>query len=171
MVSIKNCQTWESLFNKYNELDKASVKNINQINDIKNNLIKLLGNQNKDDIQFYKSIIENSHFYLYNSIKIRREKFINDLNTIWGQININKEMDTLTKSNFASLLKDYDKMAKDIIYSRENNTPLTWVKNDMIASLEEIESDMNEVMKYHLNMLEYLHKMSELEKNFYCSVE
>ena len=76
MSNIKNCQLWESLFNTYNELDKDTVKNINKINEIKNNLTKLLGNQSKDDIHFYKSIIDNSHFYLDNSIKIRKTKFL-----------------------------------------------------------------------------------------------
>ena len=49
-----------------------------------------------DDITFYKSIIDNSHFYLTNSIKIRKTKFINDLNYIWNLINNSKQMDDLT---------------------------------------------------------------------------
>ena len=170
MESKKNIQSWESLYTNYFELEKASLKNIDHINDVKKNLLKLLGNQKKDDIIFYKSIIDNSHFYLTNSIKIRKTKFINDLNYIWNLINT-RQMDDLTKSNFTSLLKDYDKMAKDIIYSREHNTPLNWVKNDMIESLEIIEKDMTEIMKYHLNMLEYIYKMTELEKTFYCSAD
>ena len=171
MENIKNSQLWESLYHEYCQLEKDSLKNIDHIGEIKNNLVKLLGNQKKDDITFYKSIIDNSHFYLNNSIKIRKAKFIKDLNSIWCQININKQMDDLTKSNFMTLLKDYEKMAKDIRYSRENNTILTWVKNDMIESLEMIESDMTEIMKYHLNILDYIYKMTELEKVFYCSVE
>ena len=171
MESKKNIQSWEALYTSYSELEKASFKNIDHINDIKKNLLKLLVNQKKDDITFYKSIIDNSHFYLTNSIKIRKAKFINDLNYIWNLINNSKQMDDLTKTNFTSLLKDYDKMAKDIMYSREHNTPLTWVKNDMVESLEIIEKDMNEIMKYHLNMLEYIFKMTELEKNFYCSAD
>lgn len=171
MDSAKNIQSWESLYTKYFELEKTSLKNIDDINDVKKNLLKLLGNQKKDDINFYKSIIDNSQFYLSNSIKIRKTKFINDLNYIWNLINNSRQMDQLTKSNFLLLLKDYTKMTKDIIYSREHNTPLKWVKNDMIESLEIIEKDMAEIMKYHLNMLEYIYKMTELEKNFYCSID
>jgi hypothetical protein len=56
----KNILQWEEMFNKYCELELKCVNNINGILEIKNNLKKLLGNQKKDDILFYKSLIDNS---------------------------------------------------------------------------------------------------------------
>ena len=165
---MKNIQDWDNKYIKYCDLEKTCMGYINNIYEIKNNLTKLLGNQKKDDIVFYKSIIDNSHFYLISSLKIRKAKFIKDLNFIWIQINDCKQMDELNKSNFSSLLKDYEKMSKDIIYARENNTVLTWVKDDKIESLQMLEKDFNEIMDYHTNMIEYFNKITKLEKKFYC---
>jgi hypothetical protein len=165
---MKNIQVWEAKFNKYNEIEKTCLTNIANVFEIKNNLTKLLGNQKKDDIVFYKSIIDNSHFYLTSSMKIRKTKFIKDLNSIWFQINDCKQMDELNKSNFASLLKDYEKMSKDIIFAKENNTILTWVKDDKIESLQVLENEFNEIMDYHITTIDHFCKMSDLERLFYC---
>ena len=164
-----NIKKWDSLFIKYNETEKKCIIYVSNINEIKNNLTKLLGNQKKDDIIFYKSIIDNSHFYLTSSLKIRKSKFIKDLNHVWFKINNCKEMDELNKSNISSLLKDYEKMFREILHAKENNTILTWVKNDMVESLHEIEKDFNETMEYHVNLIEYFLKMVENEYIFYCN--
>ena len=165
---MTNMKEWEEKFNKYCELEKKCLGYISCISEIKGNLTKLLGNQKKDDIAFYKSMIENSHFYLTSSLKIRKTKFVKDLSIIWQTIDSSREMDCLNKSNFLALLKDYEKMSKDIVYARENNTILTWVKDDKVESLQLLENDFNEVMEYHINLIEYFNKMTELEKNFYC---
>jgi len=58
------------------ELKVLCASNINSIIEIKNNLKNLLGHQDKDDIIFYKSIINNSIFYLSDSLKIRKIKVL-----------------------------------------------------------------------------------------------
>lgn len=164
----KNILDWEEKFNKYCEFENKCIANINSMNEIKNNLKKLLGNQKKDDIVFYKSIIDNSHFYLTSSLKIRKMKFLKDLNFIWSQIDERKQMDEVNKSNFMSLLKDYRKMSEDISQAKKNNTILTWVKDDKVESLQDLENDLNEVMDYHINLIEFFCSIVELEKAFYC---
>ena len=164
----KNLINWDNIFNQYIEIEKVCLHDINSMNEIKNNLKKLLGNQKKDDIVFYRSIIDNSYFYLTSSIKIRKSKFIKDLNNIWYKIDECKQMDELSKSTFSALLKDYQKMADDINYARKNNTLLRWVKDDNVESLQDLENEMNELMNYHLNILSYFIKFVELEKTFYC---
>ena len=164
-------QYWENLFNKYCELEKNCLNYITSINDIKQNLIRLLGEQKKDDVVFYKSIIDNSFFYLNSSMKIRKTKFLNDLTSVWTQIDSYKEMNELNVSNFQTLLKDYTRMADNINYMKQNNTALLWVKNDKIESLTNIEKDMNDIMKYHTDTLEYFLKFIKLEKEFYCGNE
>jgi hypothetical protein len=159
---------WNAKFINYCELEKKCLSNINCISDIKQNLSRLLGEQKKDDILFYKSIIDNSHFYLNSSIKIRKNKFLKDLNVIWTQIDSFKHMDEVNLSNFTALLKDYEKMADDINYAKENNTVLVWVKDDKVESLLSIENDMNEIMAYHVKIIDYFNTYVEHEKNFYC---
>jgi hypothetical protein len=77
-------------------------------------------------------------------------------------------MDEVNKSNFTSLLKDFRKMADDILQAKKNNTILTWVKDDKIESLQDLENDFNEIMNYHLKLIEFFSSSVELEKAFYC---
>ena len=163
-----NILNWEEKFNKYTDFENKINLNINSMNEIKNNLKKLLGNQKKDDIVFYKSIIDNSYFYLVNSLKIRKMKFLKDLNYIWGQIDERKNMDEVNKSNFMALLKDYRKMSEDISQAKKNNTILTWVKDDKIENLQNFENEFKEIIDYHLNLIEFFHSIVQLEKTFYC---
>jgi hypothetical protein len=164
----KTILEWEEKFNKYMEFENICNTNINNIIEIKNNLKKLLGNQKKDDIQFYKSLIDNSYFYLNSSLKIRKIKFLKDLNYIWNMIDERKQMDEINKLNFIALLKDYRKLSEDIINAKKNNTTLTWVKNDMVENLAEIEHDLDEIMEYHIKLIEFFSSSVMIEKAFYC---
>ncbi len=159
---------WEEKFNKYCELEQSAIQGINTIGEIKNNLKKLLGNQKKDDLLFYKSIIENSFFYLSNSLKIRQIKILKDLSFIWSRIDERKKLDEINRSNFMALLKDYRKMAEDINQAKKNNTILTWVKDDKVENLQDLENDFTEIMNYHVKLMEFFLSSIELEKAFYC---
>jgi len=163
-----NILDWEEKFNKYTDFENKINLNINSMNEIKNNLKKLLGNQKKDDIVFYKSIIDNSYFYLVNSLKIRKMKFLKDLNYIWGQIDERKNMDEVNKSNFMALIKDYRKISEDILSAKNNNTVLIWVKDDKVESLHELEEEFTEIMNYHIKLIEFFTASVDLEKAFYC---
>lgn len=164
----ENIIKWENKFNTYLEIEIKCNALITQISEIKNNLIKLLGNQKKDDIVFYKSLIDNSFFYLTNSLKIRKIKLLKDLNYIWNLLDNKKTVEELNKTNFQSLMKDYRKMADEINQAKKNNTMLTWVKDDRVESLQEIEGELDEIMDYHLKLIQFFHSSVELEKIFYC---
>ena len=76
-------------------------------------------------------------------------------------------MNELNKNIFQVLLKDYEKMSKNIYNARINNTTLIWVKNDMIESLYKIETELTEIMIYHNNLIEKIYRMIDLDKSFY----
>jgi hypothetical protein len=164
----ENILKWENKFNTYLDVEIKCNTLMVQISEIKNNLVKLLGNQKKDDIIFYKSLIDNSFFYLTNSLKIRKIKFVKDLNYIWNLLDNKKIIEELNKTNFQSLMKDYRKMTDDINQAKKNNTMLTWVKDDRVESLQEIEGELDEIMDYHLKLIQFFHSSVELEKIFYC---
>ena len=164
----KNILEWEEKFNKYLDFESKCNTNINAIIEIKNNLKKLLGNQKKDDVQFYKSLIDNSYFYLNSSLKIRKIKFLKDINYIWAMIDERKMMDEINRSNFSAMLKDYRKLSDDIINAKKNNTSLNWVKDDKIENLTDVERELNEIMEYHLKLIEFFHSSVMIEKTFYC---
>jgi hypothetical protein len=164
----KNILEWEEKFNKYIDLESKCNVGINSVIEIKNNLKKLLGNQKKDDIQFYKSLIDNSYFYLNNSLKIRKIKFLKDLNYIWTMIDERKQMEEINKMNFLALLKDYRKLSEDINSAKKNNTILTWVKDDRVENLVSLEQEFNEIIDYHVKLIEFFFSAVEIEKAFYC---
>ena len=73
-----------------------------------------------------------------------------------------------SKTNFMSLIKDYRKIAEDINTARNNNTILTWVKDDKVESLHELEEEFTEIMNYHIKLIEFFSASVDLEKAFYC---
>jgi hypothetical protein len=95
-------------------------------------------------------------------------KGVKDLNYIWTCIDKNKQMDKINKDNFLSLINDYDKMVYNISTAKKNNTILTWVKDDKIESLHDLEKEFHEIMKYHINLIKSFSSSVELEKVFYC---
>jgi hypothetical protein len=76
-------EKWTNIFDEYLQNEIECNKKLSIINNIIVNLNKLLGNQKTDDLTFYISIINNSYFYLTNSMKILKIKFMKDLNNIW----------------------------------------------------------------------------------------
>ena len=158
---------WEEQFTKYCEYEEKCNLNINYIGEIKNNLSKYLGKQKKDDVLFYKSLIESSHFYLLNALKIRKIKLLKDMNYLWSKIDDRKNMNEINKSNFFALIKDYRKVSEDILSAKSNNTVLTWVKDDSFDNLNEFENEFSEVMNYHLKLIEFFSASIELETAFY----
>lgn len=162
-----NINNWTKLFTDYCNYEKICTDNLNVIGEIKNNLKKLLGNQKKDDIIFYKAIIENSYYYLSNCLKIRKIKFLKDINYIWSIIDTQTQIDEINKHNFTTLMKDYNKMVDDINASKKNNTVLTWVKNDTVENLHDLEKDIYEILEYHFKLIKSLSEIIELEKLFY----
>lgn len=165
--SNNNINNWTKLFADYGAHEILCIDNLNIIGEIKNNLKKLLGNQKKDDLIFYKAIIENSYFYLSNCLKIRKLKFLKDINYIWSCIDSRKQIDEINKNNFTTLMNDYNKMVDDINSSKKNNTVLTWVKNDTVESIHDLERDISEILEYHVKLIKSLSKIIECEKIFY----
>ena len=183
----KNIKYWTDQFNKYMDADTKCDSLIGKITEIKNNFHKLLGDQKDDDIHFYKLLIENSHHYVTSCIKVRKLKFVKDLNHIWKQIdtrffksekqlsvnneviqNTTKHIDNLTKPNFQAIMHDYKKISYDIMEAKRKNTSLMWVKNDKINSLHDLANDINDLLIYHLKLITFTVECVELEKNFYC---
>jgi len=159
---------WDKIFKDYQDADIKCTTNIHSILEIKNNLSKLIGNQRKDDIVFYKSIIDNSYYYLAKSLEIRKLKFIKDLNYIWQKIDDRKTLTELNTSNFATLLKDFKKIVDDMYIAKLNNTSLSWVKDDTIISLEETYKEIDDILNYHLRLINSFLISVINEYSFFC---
>lgn len=164
----KIINSWDKIFKDYQEAEAKCNNHIHNILEIKNNLSKLIGNQRKDDILFYKSIIENSYYYLEKSLEVRKLKFIKDLNYIWHKIDDRKTLTELNNSNFATLLKDFRKVVDDMYIAKLNNTSLSWVKDDTIISLEETYKEIDDILNYHLRLIKSFQDSVMNEYSFFC---
>ena len=114
----ENIQKWETLFTTYLEFENKCSSLLNEIQVIKNNLKKLLGNQKQDDLLFYKSMIDNSYFFFTNSLKIKKLKLIKDLNHIWSELDSKKTVDELTIQTFQNIIKDYKRGGNISLYKK-----------------------------------------------------
>jgi hypothetical protein len=164
----KNIIEWLEKFNKYIDTEANCINNIESIVEVRNNIDKMISNQRKDDVQFYKSILENSLFYLNNSLKIKKIKFTKDLNYIWNKIDERKKMDDISKSNFEYMMKDYKRVSEEITEMKKNNNKMAWIKDETIHDLQEVEHELNGILDYHLKLIEFFHSSTEIEKVFYC---
>lgn len=162
-----NIIKWNESFEKYLTSMRKCEEDINHIIEIKNNLNNLIGNQIRDDIHFYKSIITNSCFYLTNSLKIRKIKFIKDLNYLWKQVNESGKINEIESVHFNDLLKDYKKKTENIIDASNNNTNLRWVKHDKLDTVIQFENEMGEILDYHIKLIDFFALYTNLETQFY----
>jgi hypothetical protein len=167
-------KTWNDLINKYFLLEEECNTNINLINDIRNYLKNNLTYLCKDDIVFYSSIIDNSYFYLINSLKINQIKFLKDLNKIYIHISRNNKNNSilkiinLNKSDINLIINSYIKLKTDVTNLKKTNTIFKWIKDD-IENLQQIEDDITETITYHIKLLEFLLEIIKLKYNFYNS--
>lgn len=164
---------WLEQFKKYTEVESRCKAGIAELNSIKINLERLIGRQKKDDALFYQSIIENSYFFLENSLRIRRSKFIRDLLAIsslienYKHIKINPKPVNIDNSSFTAITNDIKDIYEEIERAKRNSSTLSWVKDDQISTLQEIEKDMSETLTYHILLIEYFEKLVIHELNFY----
>jgi hypothetical protein len=159
---------WSRQFDMYKQTEQACLADIAAIGEIKHNLKRLIGTQEEDDFMFYKVIIDNSQYYLKNSLKIRITKFIKDLNHIHHKINGIESMEVLDKPSFTAVLKDYETIYREVCDSRTAATSLTWVKSNDIKTLDGINATIDKTMRYHLSLIQQLACLTKQEKQFYC---
>jgi hypothetical protein len=164
----ENISKWSTMFDEYLEIDNNSTILLGKINEVKNNIKKIIGKQNMDDIMFYKSMLENSHFYLSNSLKIRKIKFQKDLTNIYNIIDSTKKFDDISKPNFLLLLKDYRKIVDEYYLTKKNSSTLAWIKDEKLNNFNDIEKDMLETMNYHITLMTVMNCVIKVEQQYYC---
>lgn len=179
---------WTNTFSDYLNIEIECNKKLAIINNIIVNLNKLLGNQKTDDLIFYISLINNSHYYLTHSLKILKIKFIKDLNGIWNIISSESlifsqdsqkssktileepRFEVLNKLNFDRMIKEYKKKVDNIIIDKNNNSyNIKWVKNDKYENLSHFDNELNETLEYHTKLINQFKKVIDIETNFYNS--
>lgn len=164
----ENINEWIEMFNNYSNYELNCSNKLINLLEIKNNFKILLGNQDKDDILFYKSLIDNSYYYFTNSLKIRQLKFLKDINTIYSIIS-NKKFEEINKNNFLIIIKDYKNISETINNAKKKPILLNWIKDDKVDSIIDFETNMHEVLNYHLKIICYLSICIDLEKEFFCN--
>jgi hypothetical protein len=164
-----NITKWNLLFDNYLENEKICYDLLEHINNAKNNVNKLLGNhRNNDDTLFCNSIISNSLFYLSNSLKIIKIKFIKDINNILLSLNSNKKITELNKINFLFVINQYKNITDELNKHTTTNN-MSWIKNCKSEDIFDIEHELDEALKYHLKLIKFFMTQIELEKTFYCN--
>ena len=162
-------ERWVALFDKYVEVDHDSHNCITQLNALKVNLNQLSGSQKKDDVQFYRSIIENSHFYLVSSLRVRRAKFLCDVSAIWNALRPGSSLVSADRNIFLALTRDIARGHEEIARAHRNCTTLSWVKKDQIDTLHDLEDDLEATLLYHNGLLAYFNTLAKLEFAYYSS--
>ena len=163
----ENIKKWSEMFDRYIEIEANSTMLLTKINELKNNINKIIGKQNVDDVIFYKSMLENSYFYLSNSLKIRKIKFQKDITNIFNKIDTSNKFEDINKPNFILLMKDYKKVV-DNESSKKQSSSLAWIKDEKLNNFNDIEKDMLETMNYHITLMTVMNCVIKVEQQYYC---
>jgi len=163
----ENIKKWSEMFDRYIEIEANSTMLLTKINELKNNINKIIGKQNVDDVIFYKSMLENSYFYLSNSLKIRKIKFQKDITNIFNKIDTSNKFEDINKPNFVLLMKDYKKVV-DNESSKKQSSSLAWIKDEKLNNFNDIEKDMLETMNYHITLMTVMNCVIKVEQQYYC---
>jgi len=65
-------------------------------------------------------------------------------------------------------MNDFSKLCGDVKSAMENNTKLTWVKDDRIESIQQIISETDDAITYHDKLIDHFNNLLDLEKMFFC---
>jgi hypothetical protein len=163
----ENIKKWSEMFDIYIEIEANYTMLLTKINELKNNINKIIGKQNVDDVIFYKSMLENSYFYLSNSLKIRKIKFQKDITNIFNKIDTSNKFEDINKPNFVLLMKDYKKVV-DNESSKKQSSSLAWIKDEKLNNFNDIEKDMLETMNYHITLMTVMNCVIKVEQQYYC---
>jgi len=128
-----------------------------------------LGTQDKDDLIFYKSIILDSKKYFTNAFKIREIKLIYDLNQIMKMFNDKRlpEVFELNKNIITLLKTHYNKVLSNIKNNNQKSINPTWIKNNKLKFIKDIESEMNRIFLYHIDINTHFKSALIKEIKFY----
>jgi len=128
-----------------------------------------LGTQDKDDLIFYKSIILDSKKYFTNAFKIREIKLIYDLNQIMKMFNDKKlpEVFELNKNIITLLKTHYNKVLSNIKNNNQKSINPAWIKNNKLKFIKDIESEMNRIFLYHIDINTHFKSALIKEIKFY----
>lgn len=149
------------LIDNYNNLNL-------KISKLTNDRIKILNinqYQDKDDLNFYNSIFEDTIYFLRKSVSVRKKKLKRDIvnNVKYLNKNVSSQLyiDTIDKKECVEHFTRY--------VNQRNQNNYRWVKNDKSKELKQWVKDFDEVIKYHLYVYEYLLKVININNKFFRS--
>ncbi len=110
--------------------------------------------QEKDDIYFYKGMIEDSYRYHIKSFDIKKKKAIFDLNEILENSIFKKKgtplkVVTIDKKTIVLFEESFNKIRKHITDESKNKSKPVWIKDNHLERLENLTNEMIRIFKYH----------------------
>jgi len=160
LMWVESFQTYTHYFNKCKELiDKLKIQ--------KENLNEYIKNQDKDDLLFYKSMIDGVVHYYNSKLFIYKKKLFHDLTFIYKKLN-----DEVYKINcfedFKKLMTKYIKISQILENNKKNiSQTINWVKDDKLNCIKSIEEYIFKSLEYHNKLIKHLHDILQLESNFH----
>ena len=128
--------------------------------------------QDKDDIYFYKGMIENSYDYHNKSFDVKKKKLIFDLNEILNnkifktkgnRISKIESIDNKSILSLEEIYKDYEEINRE---SEKKIKPI-WIKDNHFEKLDNLYLEMNRVFRYHYEIYLFFLESILREIQFY----
>ena len=127
----------------------------------------------KDDIYFYKGMIEDSYNYHIKSYDIKKKKAIFDLNdilenSIFKQKGTPLKVVNIDRKTILLFEESFNKIRKQIQDESKNKSKPIWIKDNHLERLENLTNELIRIFKYHyevsLFFLESVHQKKDFLK-------
>ena len=108
----------------------------------------------KDDIYFYKGMIEDSYNYHIKSYDIKNKKAIFDLNdilenSIFKQKGTPLKVVNIDRKTILLFEESFNKIIKQIQDESKNKSKPIWIKDNHLERLENLTNELIRIFKYH----------------------
>ena len=150
-----------SLVKSYDDL----TSKISTLTSSRVNILDINQYQDKDDINFYISIFEDTVYFLRKSLSVRKKKLKRDIiknikylnQNISHQLNIDNIDKQICIDHFITYV------------NQKNKNNYRWVKNDKCKELRDWLKNFNDIINYHEYIYEYLFNMITINLEFFTN--
>ena len=129
------------------------------------NILDINQYQDKDDINFYISIFEDTVYFLRKSLSVRKKKLKRDIikNIKYLNQNISYQLniDNIDKQSCIDHFITY--------VNQKNKNNYRWEKNDKCKELRDWLKNFNDIINYHEYIYEYLFNMITINLEFFTN--
>jgi len=163
-IFINNKLEWEKMFVNYITYISLIKKNIHSIKTKYNNLILIENNKKYENIVFIKYVLNSSLQYLTKIYKIKKKKFLFDINKVWKNLfKKNDLLDRIDIKTYKKIIGAYTLLIEKNNYNDDINVNKTLKSINVDKDIINIQNSIYELLTFHNIIMKHLCIVTEIQ--------